>query len=396
MNIADGKVSLRSLVEATKETERIVAWLRLLVVALLVAGQSIDYPHPHRAAFGLSIIFFLAWSLAVIGYVYARPVTFYVALVITVGDVVAITALALLSGGAFSQAWFAYLLIPIAVAFRFRPAFTAVASGITTVAYLLQALSHPTSKSFQADRVIAVHAGYLLWVGLASVLLSSVLGRRTRFVAQLAAAREQLLADAMSAEDRQRQLLAESLHDEAIQNLLSARHDLQEVSEEIEHPSLIRAEQALAETVRCLRETIMDLHPTVLEHGGLEVALPAVGRRAAQQGGFAVRFDLRYRGRHPQERVLLQAARELLANAVRHSAASEVVVGLRELNGDLVLTVADNGVGFSLDSLTDKAARGHVGLVSQRIRIEGIGGRLEIRSSPGSGTLAEVRIPLTT
>lgn len=390
---ADTRVALTSLVEATKETERIVAWLRLPIVALLVAGQGIEHPHPHDTAFALAIALFSAWSVGLIVFVYARPVTPYVALVATGADVVAITVLALLSGGAFSQAWFAFLLIPIAVAFRFRPAFTAAAGGITTAAYLIQALSHPASGRPQAERFIAVHAGYLLWVALASVLLSFVLGRRTRSVAELAAARKQLLADAMSAEDRQRQLLAESLHDEAIQNLLSARHNLEEVAEEIQHPSLARADEALTETVTRLREAIVDLHPTVLEHGGLEVALPAVSRRAAQQGGFLVRFDLRYRRRHPQERLLLAAARELLSNAARHAGATEVVVGLRELNGELVLSVVDNGVGFNPEIIVEQPAHGHIGLLSQRIRVESVGGRMDIRSAPGSGTAIEVRVP---
>ena len=67
-------------------------------------------------------------------------------------DVVAITTLAVLSGGAFSQARLAYFLIPIAVSFRFRPAPTAVAAASTVVAYILQAVLHPAAKQPEAAR----------------------------------------------------------------------------------------------------------------------------------------------------------------------------------------------------------------------------------------------------
>ena len=53
-------------------------------------------------------------------------------------------------------------LVPIAVAFRFRPALTAISSAVTVVAYLLQAVAHPAHTRQQAARFIAVQAGYLL------------------------------------------------------------------------------------------------------------------------------------------------------------------------------------------------------------------------------------------
>lgn len=391
---APGENERAALVQAAGETERIVAWLRLPAIALLAAGQGIQHPEPHGRAFAVTIVVFSAWSAALLAWVYLRPVTTRFALTATGADVVAITVLAILSGGAFSQARLAYFVIPIAVAFRFRPSATAVASASTVAAYLAQALAHPAASRPEAARFIAIHAGYLLWVGGASVLLSFVLARRTGRVLELAAAREQLLADALSAEERERQFLAEALHDQAIQNLLSARHELEEVGEDVEHPSLRRAEQALADTVDRLRRTIVQLHPHVLEQAGIEVALPAVGQQLARQGGFRLAFDLRYRRRHSEERLLLAVARELLANVAAHAQATEVVIGLHEDGGELVLTVSDNGRGFDPDAAARRVAEGHIGLASQRVRVESVGGRLEIQSAPGAGTTAEVRLPL--
>src|SRR5262249_22630137 len=179
-------------------------------------------------------------------------------------------------GGAFSQARLAYFLIPVAVAFRFRPALTAAASAATVAAYLVQAFVHPAARQKGADRFIAIQTGFLVWLGLAAVLLSAVLGRRTARVNELAEARRRLIADSLAAGERERKALAEGLHDHAIQNLLSARLDLEEVEEELPHPALRRADAALAETIRDLREAVFELHPYVLEQAGLEAALRSV------------------------------------------------------------------------------------------------------------------------
>jgi two-component system NarL family sensor kinase len=278
---------------AAGEAERLVGWLRVLAIALIGAGQGLEASSPTEEGFIEVIAAFSAWSVVALVWVHVRPVTARFALVSTIVDVAAITALALLSGGAFSQARLAYLLVPIAVAFRFRPVFTALASVAVTVAYLAQALADPAASRPSAGRFIAVYAGYLAWVGLAACLLSYVLGRRTRRVTELAVARQRLMAEALTAEERERKALAEGLHDHAIQNLLSARHDLEEAAEERSSPPLQRADRAIGSTIDDLREAIFELHPYVLEEAGLAAALRAMGQRAARRAGFRlhVEFD---------------------------------------------------------------------------------------------------------
>jgi two-component system, NarL family, sensor kinase len=378
---------------AATETERLVAWLRIPAIALIVAGHGLAHPNPNDEAFLIAIGVFAVWSAAVLVYVYLREVTLAFSVLAIAVDVAAITTLAVVSGGAFSQARLAYFLVPIAVAFRFRPWFTAAAAGSTVAAYILQASLHPAASQPEAPRFIAVHAGYLLWVGVAAVLLSYVLATRTEHVAQLAAVRQRLMADAMSAEERERQALAEGLHDHAVQNLLSVGHELQEVGEEVDHPALRRAEQTLSATVHELREAMFELHPYVLEQAGLRAAIPAIGRRAARRGSFRLHCDLRYDGPHPHERLLVSVARELLANAAKHANATEVTLRLAHEDGEVVLVVRDNGRGFSTAELPERLSRGHIGLASQRMRVESTGGRLEILTAPGSGTTAVVHLP---
>jgi two-component system, NarL family, sensor kinase len=380
-------------VGAASEAEQRIAWLRLAAVPLIAASVSLPHPNPHKAAFFIAVTVVGAYAVVALAWAYLRPATPEAVLVATALDVAAITVLASLSGGAFSQARLAYFLIPVAVAFRFRPALTAAASAATVAAYLVQAFVHPAARQKGADRFIAIQTGFLVWLGLAAVLLSAVLWRRTARVNELAEVRRRLIADSLAAGERERKALAEGLHDHAIQNLLSARLDLEEVEEELPHPALRRADAALAETLRDLREAVFELHPYVLEQAGLEAALRSVAGRAAHRAGFAVRLDLQSRRRHPHDGLLLATARELLANSVQHADARNVIVRLAEDDGAVTLEVRDDGRGFEIGDLPARLAAGHIGLQSQRERIESLGGRMDIHTTPGRGTTVQIRVP---
>lgn len=379
--------------EALADAERRIAWLRLVAIPLVALSRQLPHPDPQETPFFVVVALFVAYALAALLWAHRRPVSARFGLALTAVDVAVISVLAGLSGGAYSPARLTYFLVPIAVAFRFRPRLTAAASAATVVAYLAQALAHPASGRVDAELFIAVQVGYLAWIGIAAILFSALLERRTERLQEHADARRQLLADALSAEERERRALAEGLHDHAIQNLLSARHELEEAAEAVAHPALARADDALAATVSDLREAIFELHPYVLEQAGLEAALRTVGLRAARRGGFRIRFDLDYRGHHPYEALVFATARELLTNAARHARASEVAVELRSASAALTLEVRDDGVGFDPAELRARAREGHIGLEAKRERVESAGGRLELETAPGAGTTVRLRLP---
>lgn len=381
---------------AAAESERLVAWLRLPAIALLALGASVNGAGEDGFGFYVAIALFAAWAVGIVVWVHWRPTGEAFGLVTAGVDIGAITALVFLSGGAFSQARVAYALVPITLAFRFRPALAAAGGAAVVVAYLAQALSHPSGGGGEAGRFIAVQAGYLIWIAAAAALLALVLARRTRRIGELALQSRHLLTDALGAEERERQALAEGLHDSALQNLLSVRHDLQEVADTVDHPSLQRAESTISETVGQLREIVSDLHPFVLEQAGLEAALSAVATQASRRGGFRAHVAYEAKPRPSQERLLLAAARELLSNVAKHARARNVDVRCVERDGWIELSVTDDGAGFDTSGITDRVAAGHIGLASQRARIEGAGGRLTVVSDPGEGTVATVLLPEIT
>jgi signal transduction histidine kinase len=243
---------------------------------------------------------------------------------------------------------------------------------------------------------VPVHGADALlpWIILGcGLLLAALVGRLGIGAAQRAAERSRLLADALGAEERERRALAEDLHDHALQNLFSARHELEEAAETIAHPALDRADAAVAETIRQLRDAVFELHPYVLEEAGLKAALRSIAQQAASRASLAVELDLHYEHRHPREPLLFSVGRELLSNVVRHADASQVSVRLVERDDELELTVEDDGCGFPPERLTERLADGHVGLASQRFRLETAGGSMVIAAVPGRGTRVEVRLP---
>jgi signal transduction histidine kinase len=91
------------------------------------------------------------------------------------------------------------------------------------------------------------------------------------------------------------------------------------------------------------------------------------------------------------EREVYYVLREALTNVTRHSHASKVQIHIAQRDGNLNGTMIDNGVGFDHEHCrTD----GGLGLTGMEQRIEKVGGRLLVKSSPGNGTKLSFDVPL--
>jgi signal transduction histidine kinase len=89
---------------------------------------------------------------------------------------------------------------------------------------------------------------------------------------------------------------------------------------------------------------------------------------------------------------LFRVAQEALRNVKRHSGASRAEVRFHGADQAILLSVADKGKGF--DSFASRAKAG-LGIRSMRERLRLLGGRFEIHSQPGEGTVVSVSVPLT-
>lgn len=374
--------------------ERIVAWLRFALIPILVFGHTLPHGHHDETGVTAAAIAYGTFATAFLAFTYHYRCGRCVALVTTAVDVAGITAIAAFSGGPFSQARLAYMITPVAVAFRLGPRLTGLAGVVVVAAYLLQGVLSRAPAEPHETRFLLVNAVYIAWIAAAATAGSALLARRTSRLLGLMDDRSHLLSDALSSEERERRRISEGLHDSAIQQILSARHAIQEADADAPHPAHAIADGALARSVAELRDTIFELHPYVLEEIGLAAAIEAVARREAGRAGFLL--DLRLAPVDAGERtdVVLGAAREFLANASRHAAATEVGVELGRANGSVRLCVSDDGSGFDPSVIADRVGQGHIGLAAQRARIEAAGGTLRLETGPGAGTRVTVSVPV--
>ena len=274
--------------------EYAVAWLRLAAVGLFAGAERLPPTGDYDRAFFILLGAYLAWSISVLFITHARGATPQQGLIALAVDIVVITVLSALSGGAFSDTRIGYVFIPITAAFRYRPRLTLLATVVSVLAYVLEPLldigpDHPGNTA----GYVAEWAALLAWIGIASTVLSAMIARRTAEVTQLVIDREHLLTEVLAAENRERQGLAEGLHDGPVQSLLATRHDLEEVALRLpDDTALARADQTLLDVASQLRSAIFELHPHVLDEAGLEAALRQIAETAAHRAGLELTLEL--------------------------------------------------------------------------------------------------------
>lgn len=133
-------------------------------------------------------------------------------------------------------------------------------------------------------------------------------------------------------------------------------------------------------------------------HGLVEALLTELATAAAQGLGTHLEASTYERQSREREEMLLRVAQEALANVLKHAAARQVRVRLASLEGEVVLSLHDDGRGFDARSAVravgaQKRADGGMGLASMRDRIRGQFGELIVESAPGHGTTVEARLP---
>lgn len=227
----------------------------------------------------------------------------------------------------------------------------------------------------------------------AVTVLARALRAQSERNATLAASRARLVAQALDAEDRERKRLGEALHDDALQNLLAVRQDLEE-GEQGSRANLHRARAALEETVKQLREAAFVLQSPLLQHLDVGHALDALAAQQARRGGYRVRVSVAPESMGIDDQLVLSLSREFLTNAAKHAEAQEVGVELRRERTAILLDVRDDGRGFPESRREEAVREGHIGLASSAERVEALGGRVDVRSAPGAGTHVSVCIPV--
>jgi two-component system NarL family sensor kinase len=141
-----------------------------------------------------------------------------------------------------------------------------------------------------------------------------------------------------------------------------------------------------------MRLLAQDLRPTLLDTLGLRTALETYGREFSLRSGLPVSFEADADLPHISDIYCITFYRflqETLTNAIKHSGAKQIWVELFADGHEIVLSVQDDGVGFSG---MDETAQNGIGITGLKERLTIVGGALTINSSP-NGTIVSAHLP---
>jgi signal transduction histidine kinase len=196
----------------------------------------------------------------------------------------------------------------------------------------------------------------------------------------------------------ERNRIARELHDAVTQKLFSLRLTADAAAALVDRDparatvELGNVRRLAAEVSDELRAVVVGLLPVDLSGDGLDAAL----RKQAELLNRVHEADVVFVGcpvpklTSARREALYRIAQEALHNALRHGRPGRVEIDLASLDGQVVLQVRDDGVGFD-PARSEQAAR-KLGLSSMRERARSVGGRVAVTSAPGGGTTVRVEV----
>jgi signal transduction histidine kinase len=245
------------------------------------------------------------------------------------------------------------------------------------------------------DRTLLGHLAGQAATAVRNLYLAAELANRLEVIRRQAAELTGSRARLARAQDTERQRIQRDLHDGVQQDLVVSIAKLAMARERLRRGDP-RAGESLAELQRDLggllaglREFAHSIHPPVLADQGLLDALEGHAGRLPVEVVIEAETSLRgVRFASNVETAAWYLLSEALTNAVKHSGAGRVTVGLAQPNGRLVVEVRDDGRGF------DPAAPRGLGLSGLADRMSVVHGALAVTSAPGAGTTLRGEIPL--
>jgi PAS domain S-box-containing protein len=211
-------------------------------------------------------------------------------------------------------------------------------------------------------------------------------------VADLAAQRGRLVAEALDTGEREQRQVADLLHDDALQHLLFARMELGSLEADPEAKARVRA--SLDHAARLIRNIAGGLHPTALSHAGLGAALEALCGEVAQQSGLRTEVAVDQGCEGVADDLVHSIVRELLSNVVKHARAEQVRVAVSAHEDRLAIVVADDGRGMTPAQFDAVLIGETVGLAKVRERVAALGGSVDVGLGlAGRGTAVELTVP---
>jgi PAS domain S-box-containing protein len=216
------------------------------------------------------------------------------------------------------------------------------------------------------------------------------------------AARQHLLARAITAQEDERRRVARELHDETGQALSAILIGLRTVEEaptlEDARSLANRLRRLAADAVRDVGRIARGLRPSILDDLGLSAALHRLAEEVTETTGVQVKVSRTSHARLAPaiETTLYRIIQEALTNVVRHASARTADVTLFRDARVVRAVVQDDGSGFEVPvAFTASERQRTLGLVGMQERAALLGGTVTIASRPGGGTTVSVTLPMS-
>ncbi len=226
---------------------------------------------------------------------------------------------------------------------------------------------------------------------------------RNRLLGEL----ERLAHRLLRIQEEERRQVAYDIHDGPAQQMVAADMYLESykaaretAGNEDAEGYLERATSFLSSAIKDTRRIMSGLRPSVLDDLGLVPAL----RQYLEETGERTDRKITFSGKIGDERLdpaleiaIFRITQEAVTNAIKHSGTGRIGVSLKKPGALVSLEVRDWGAGFDEEEINREGNGGDhgMGLVSMRERAELLGGRFEIESAPGFGTIIRVTIPVS-
>ena len=317
------------------------------------------------------------------------------------------------AGGVFAFATFAGLgepdvllhclwvvLVIEAFAFGFRAiVFRIVAASATVVAYAAVAESDTPLGRALVTLDLAEWPLMIVIAIIVAVMADRVRTTSQRYAVLYRRTHDQLL----TAQEDERRRLALDLHDGVGQTLTALTYTLDGLERTVKSGS--RGTGRTIETARRarhiaelaldeVREVAVRLRPMRIAENGLAASVKELCATAGAPIEVEADSALLQPGVLPLEAEIeaFRIVQEAVGNSMRHAHASRRWVRMSETsNGRIVITIGDDGQGFDPGRVRDRG----LGLHAMAERAAAVGGRIDVRSGPGTGTIVRLEIPLT-
>ena len=195
----------------------------------------------------------------------------------------------------------------------------------------------------------------------------------------------------LEGQELERSRLARELHDETGQALASILLGLKGLERDVGEEPLVQLRGLVASALGDVRRLTVELRPPALDDFGLQAALERLTTVLAERSSTETHLNVSVQSLPPAyETALYRIVQEALTNVIKHANATSVSVVVTQSDTSVRCVIEDNGEGFS----TAAVRAGALGLVGMRERLNLLGGRLEIQSSPGRGTTLLAELPL--